>query len=628
MINLKYETWVNVCRGIFGQSENSLKEYLQLYPFSLLSDDEKVYIQKEDFFDKFILNGAFFKNKLIFDFPKHYIQKGNSSFRSTKLVSPLLYIYLESIGYHVWEAYEKESNKTRCYYAGDFQEGDFHYKRSYDNFYADVNECSRRYRYYYKFDINNFFDNLDINILFDNINRTSNIIDSRTALIYKRLLQTIGSGKFPTVENSCSLSFLATCVYLDLFDKKLETLMDDLEDIERYQIVRYVDDLYIFFDTSEESLNDSVSFIKNSVIHFYREINLQLNEQKSTYGNANNISDELSAALYDHYVNELDINISSMFNESTVKTFIDELFVIAKERAHNHNRYKEIKESIFSRTGIQYSSEEVFRYLIYYRRSLFKDAELISKLFALIQTDYKLIKYDIRNFINMLLNTRNGDLIKFFLKQIFENNNLDSFDITMIINYLISRSFQHQPLLEKLAQYEPEICKYITNYCNDSFMKSVISDENNGYLHLILEGSYDFGNDLKVWYIYFMYCHYRSSGDSLEAFSYYKSYFDRITALLMHYKGVERTGKGKPNYKMFYKQSSIIRSFNRINFNSAISDIKDLIEKAHDLRNHNPINHSSAEVMDDESLNVSEIEQVIGELELLLELGFKGAVIN
>jgi AbiA family abortive infection protein len=205
---------------------------------------------------------------------------------------------------------------------------------------------------------------------------------------------------------------------------------------------------------------------------------------------------------------------------------------------------------------------------------------------------------------------------------------LDSFDIAMVINYLILRNFCHQDLLDKLAEYGPDIYKYINLYCKGSFVKSLLDEDNNGYINLIFKDDYDFNNDLKIWYIYFMYQHYKNSNDTLEAFSYYKSYFDRVTAYLMYYKGIEQAGKGKPNYKMYYKKGPIIKGYKRIEFNREITDIDDLIKKAHDLRNHNPINHSSAGVMDDETLNIEEIETIIDELEFLLEQGFLGNVVN
>ena len=75
MINLEYDTWRNVCEGIFTQSKQSLNKYLQLYPFSILSKDEIEIIKSEEFFYRFIINGALFKNKLEND--KHHYKVGD-----------------------------------------------------------------------------------------------------------------------------------------------------------------------------------------------------------------------------------------------------------------------------------------------------------------------------------------------------------------------------------------------------------------------------------------------------------------------------------------------------------------------------------------------------------------------
>ncbi|MGE7948156.1 Abia family HEPN domain-containing protein [Lysinibacillus sp. NPDC093688] len=58
------------------------------------------------------------------------------------------------------------------------------------------------------------------------------------------------------------------------------------------------------------------------------------------------------------------------------------------------------------------------------------------------------------------------------------------------------------------------------------------------------------------------------------------------------------------------------------------TNLTNLYKKAHDLRNHNPINHASAEVIDDETLNVGEIESIIDNLEHLLEEDSSREVIN
>ena len=70
----------------------------------------------------------------------------------------------------------------------------------------------------------------------------------------------------------------------------------------------------------------------------------------------------------------------------------------------------------------------------------------------------------------------------------------------------------------------------------------------------------------------------------MAAFAYYKNYFDRVTADLDFAAGNDPRLK-KPNYNM-------------LRFYSSIDDSKTVIEKAHKLRNANPLSHASSELLD------------------------------
>lgn len=69
------------------------------------------------------------------------------------------------------------------------------------------------------------------------------------------------------------------------------------------------------------------------------------------------------------------------------------------------------------------------------------------------------------------------------------------------------------------------------------------------------------------------------------------SYFDRVTADLDFAAGNDPSLK-KPNYNMFYKEGTLIR------FYSGVDDSKTVIEKAHKLRNANPLSHASSGLLD------------------------------
>lgn len=391
MININFNDWEKVCKSFFNLNKAKLESYIQWYPFSKLTENSKCIILSEKFFLNFIKNGAIFKEYNTFNFPSHYSQKTSASFRNMTLVSPFVYLYIEVVGYHISKKYTRKSKYVRCYYSGDLSENEFSYKNSYDKFFADINALSSTYDNFYKFDISNFFDAVDINLLFKLINEGEEILDTRSSLIYKRLLQQIGGNKFPTLENSSALSYLATYIYLDKVDYELEKVLQKNSKIESFQIIRYVDDLYIFFNTMESELNLVSSEIKNVVIDAYRKVKLNLNENKTKLGKSSEVNETLSAALYSHYVHKEEIDIAHFYDKNKIRLFLDDLYNLAY--SHNHENFKYILDKHFTKEGITYSSDEVLRYLAYYEDELFQDEVIIYKVKRLILTDYNFINY-------------------------------------------------------------------------------------------------------------------------------------------------------------------------------------------------------------------------------------------
>ncbi|MDW3978087.1 AbiA family abortive infection protein [Staphylococcus saprophyticus] len=615
MININFNDWEKVCESFFNLNESKLESYIQWYPFSKLTENSKNIISSEEFFLNFIKNGAIFKEYNTFNFPSHYSQKTSASFRNMSLVSPFVYLYIEAMGYHINQKYTRKSKDVRCYYSGDLNENQFSYKNSYDKFFADINSLSNVYDNFYKFDISNFFDAIDMNLLFKLINEREEILDTRSSLIYKRLLQQIGGNKFPTVENSASLSYLATYIYLDKVDYELETVLRNEDQIESFQIIRYVDDLYIFFNSMENELNIVSSGIKNAVIDAYRQVKLNLNENKTKLGKSNEVNDTLNAALYNHYVNKEEIDIAYFYDKYDIGHFLDDLYNLAY--SHNHENFKKILDKYFTKEGITYSSDEVLRYLAYYEDELFQDEAIICKIKRLILTDYNFINYKINIFLRIILKTNNGELIRFLLNELFNKDKFNSFDVAISINYLLLRNFQHNDLMNKVREVDSDLVDYIDIYCKQDFLKE-LDKEYNYILKLNLKNEFS-DNSLKVWYLYFLYKFHEKNGDTLEAFAYYKTYFDRIVSLLMCYKGISYTKKKLPDYHRHYKVSNVKKDFEELNANYYKNqNIDEFLSQLYRLRQYNPINHSSAEIIEDQMLKESQIIKLIKQSETLL----------
>lgn len=223
MFGIKYESWKLTCNRYFYKlKKGQMKSYLQFYPFCKLSDEDKKYLSCEDFFNTYIQNFSciMFEDFLIKT--NNFLQKGDGSFRNSTLISPILFLIVESIGQEICNTSQfSKLNNIEIFYAGNLNTNDATYKKSYDQFIKNVNLAIDSYNYFIKTDIQNFFDNLDVNILMRNINDNNNYFNSMQLTMIKELLLYCGDDRFPIIENSMSLSYLATVIYLHDIDNQI-----------------------------------------------------------------------------------------------------------------------------------------------------------------------------------------------------------------------------------------------------------------------------------------------------------------------------------------------------------------------------------------------------------------------
>lgn len=88
------------------------------------------------------------------------------------------------------------------------------------------------------------------------MNKNGNIISPKWLLAIKNILAYCGNGRFPLIENSIMSSYLSTIIYLDEIDCELFSYLQyKVPQLNAFNIVRYVDDMYILF-SSDLSLDD------------------------------------------------------------------------------------------------------------------------------------------------------------------------------------------------------------------------------------------------------------------------------------------------------------------------------------------------------------------------------------
>lgn len=615
MFCIKYQTWKDVCNMYFSLKTGVKKSYIQWFPFTKLSYNDKLFLCSEEFYTKYIKSFSFllFANNIYQS--SNYIQKSDGGLRNASLVSPILYLTLQAIGKEIYDQYTSQRvDDISVYYAGNYEQMRPIYKQDYDNFFKEVNANISGYNYFIKTDISNFYSDINVNKLLnriDNICNKISVIFSQSQLqIIKELLLYCGGGNFPLLENSIASSYLSTVIYLDDIDVKLHKFINGNKfNISDFKMIRYVDDMYILLSSNanKRELTNIYNEIRNQYSSLLKEYDLALNAKKCCLKSTVEINDELKKSLYDEYVNGEKRNIAELFPNS-LEYFLDDLINEISSNGIDIDKYNELINKNFSSNDIEFTANEVFNYFIYDRNDIVKTEVITQKLVRLLNESLSFIYLDPKRLTILIMKNQNNTAIKAFLNQLFlraRAGKWNSFDTMISITYLIQSQFNHIDLLNVLKGQQSQLYDYYVKFCKSSFILTFKNEKTNKLQSIIM-------NDAKTMFLYFLFmCEYHKK-NLMTAFAYFKNFFDRATADIDFYENKNSKYK-KPNYNKFYQEKSLC-AFYKNDQNSA-----DIITKAHKLRNANPVSHSSSELLDDNNSSKDLIISIKNLFDLLLE---------
>lgn len=616
MFGITYENWKYTCDMYFSLPEGVKKVYLQWFPFCKLSEEDRNEIAGFSFFNKYIKTGGFVFFPSVMSCTDNYIQKSDGSFRDSSLVSPLLYLVIQSLGKTIYDYYiPKRTMEIDAYYAGSFQHSRARYTKDYDDFYKAVNAWSENHSYFIKTDITSFYGNIKVDRLVDQIDSVCNakvINFSQTQLmLFKELLLYCGNGRFPLVENSVALSFLATIIYLDTIDCRLHSFISDkITDIESFKMIRYVDDLYILFSSEKklDELSKTYNAIRNEYSSILKENGLALNAQKCCIKETVDLDEELKKSLYEDFVHGEDNNIPELFSEE-LKSFMKGVETAVIRSELTHEKYEELIQTHFKRNNIVYTAHEVFNHLVFDNSYVWSD-ELSGILTRIIKEDVTSLSIDPKVMAIMVMKSGQDKAIKSMLSSLFERFRTgmwNSYDTTIAISYLIQSQFSHLELINTIKVTDPQLFEYYIRACKTSFLNQTTARKWNRYIEFI-------GADTKASFLYFMYKAEYMKGNYLSAYAFYKNFFDRVSADMAFKAGIGKDKK--PNYTKYYQDKDLISLY------CSISDSKQIIKKAHKLRNKNPLDHASAELLDNDSTreelyrNIIDLDELINQFSI------------
>lgn len=622
MFNIEYKVWENVCSAYFNLNENTKKAYLQFFPLTKLSKQDEKNLKSEKFFNDYIKNLTFVIVKECFFRTNNFLQKGDGSFRDSSLVSPILFLVLQVLGYKIYNLYEQERNENiEVYYAGDYNKMDVMYKKSYDEFYNSINSNKKDFDYYLKTDLSNFFSNINVNILVEKIDENCNkngnkiSIASSELKVLKDILEYAGFGKFPTIENSVATSFLATNVYLDEIDNYIYDYISKNINEDCFKMIRYVDDLYILFNSNKINKNtkDFCNELRNQYSSILKKYGLALNNKKFTFTKIESIENELKKSLYSENIDIKD-NSLERFPDDSFYQFITRLANILDNDYITIEEYNELINEYFFDENIEYTPIEIFNYFIYSSDIISENKNLSNSICQLIYKDISFISLDPKRLTTLVLKTKNGRAIRSLLNSLFErsrNNHWNTYDTSIAVHYLIQRGFEHPDLINVLGKNESELKNFYDYFCKNSFMKIFKNKKNKVINKLIpiITGK----EKKKTYFLYLMYRVEKEKNNTLSEFNLFKNFFDRVTAHLELKYSSEKLNK--PNFKKFYNKQQHCKFYN------CIASSEEVLDKAHKIRNSNPLSHSTANLL--EKYSTQEIKSNIENLKKLIKCYIK-----
>lgn len=424
MFGISYEAWKKICEMYFSISIGSLKSYLQWFPFTKLSDADKERIKSREFYDRYIASGCFVLFPEVMRHSENFIQKGDGSFRNSALVSPLLFLVIQAIGYETAGRYVPERPESiEVYYAGNYNQSRAKYGREYDSFYKAINAYADAYPYFIKTDIANFYGNINVNELIARINhvcnQTTQCMPQNELLLMKELLLFCGNGDYPLIENSMASSYLATVVYLDEIDAELHNFIrTKILEISDFQMIRYVDDLYILFSSEKdfEDLKRTYNAIKNGYSSILKKHGLALNVGKCALKRSVDINESLKRSLYDEYVNGIEHDLGELF-EGRIAAFLKEVDQYVCDHGITYEQYLGLIENWFHSDDVELTAMSVYNYFVYENQTELQSPETSKELLKIIGHDISFLSIDPKRLSVMVMQSGSDSAIKAMLNQ-------------------------------------------------------------------------------------------------------------------------------------------------------------------------------------------------------------------
>ena len=581
MYRIKYETWKKTCILVKEYSSKFGKFYFQLYPIKYCNNYEN--IMTKDFFQNNILNGKFLIEENNYNICENYEIKNDGTFRNKVLIPPILYIYYTALVMEISQKYKQKRNiNISVRYAGNYLKNQLHYRNQYYEFIKELEEQSIKYDTFLKLDIKDFFEKIDINkmtILLKN----SISMNEKEQMQFKELLYFIGNKKFPQIDAGIASSYLATIIYLDIIDNRYYKQIKNILNTENFKMVRYVDDLYIFFNEGGYQLNKIENKLTYEYTNLLHEYSLNVNMNKSHLKSCRLIYEDInSISLEDEAV--LEKELSDDFTRNALEQFFSKLIDETEQNGINYAVYYDIIDQYFNNPNISFYQRQIYNTMVFKNLEWFKETDTYQVFKSILSKNNDILIHDPKRLLSALLNMHSAELIKNFLYNLYtkyEKHEWTVYDSFLAMRYLLYRNFKNKKLLDILKEKDNKLYTYIMQYINQNWVENIIAS-NMSEMEILDDALKE-----RIFFIRFLSIIEYNKENYLTYQAYMKSFFDSVTSNLIY---------NKENKKEYFFKKRRILQFYKSYFNIDKTN-EEQISNFCDSRNENPLCHSNIKII-------------------------------
>ncbi|SDN97529.1 reverse transcriptase domain-containing protein [Alkalicoccus daliensis] len=408
--------------------------------------------------------------------------------RNVYLINPLYYTYYTYLVFLLVSKLSEEKmdfskKKMKVFYSGIFDStlnekqikkcGE--YKTSYTLFQKERKKHLGRAAL--KIDVQDFFNSIKIPNLIAKLKEIFGV--NQIILDLEYLFEYCELDSLPQFHYSIASSILSQ-IYLTDFDSKVSDLLvrEDL------QLIRYVDDIYIIYNSGNYDKKKN-NRVLNEISHFLWEDFLVLNTSKTKM-----LSPDEYKSIIELYVSEYDEdNFNSFSSEKLIEDkalnvvedgflniLIKELNEIEKKDGVDLDQYINLTHEYLSINGDD--SGKVINNLIFSKKWMYLEDEDLKALiynwkYILFNPAQFTILYILiyRHLENERIINDEDVRIKNILNYLYNNDLFTFRDSLVAVSYLFQSNINNQDLLDKIKLVNPEYVYYFELYIQDTSNK-------------------------------------------------------------------------------------------------------------------------------------------------------------